>query len=316
MKTELARVSEQLGLAYDKQVKVMWGPYKGCKTAVNEDLHNQRYYISFPIKASDYTQGNKLDEFIQILLNDKKLIKKAFYEGYCLNLEVYMSRKAKSNQSNIISVLDKVTEFVRDNAYDTCCEICGETAEISVYTVNGKILCACEDCYNKTIDSLDELKETIKRKKGNVITGLVGAFIGSLIGVALWVAIYALGYIATICGIVLGVCIIKGFELFGGKLNLFGIISTIIITIIMVYAATYISYGYSVYDAFKDTDNIDLFTAIRSVKSFLKEYSEIRASFYKDLVTGYIFTAVGTVSTFISAYQNSNGKYLTKKLIG
>ena len=316
MKTELARVSEQLGLSYDKQVKVMWGLYKGYKTAVKEDPHNRRYYISLPIKASDYTQGNKMDDFIQSLSDDKKLIKKVFLEGYCLNLEVNMTGKAKRNQNNILSVLDQITEFARDNAYDTCCEICGEVTEVSTYIINGKTLCGCENCYSKTIDSLDDLKEAAKRKKGNVITGLVGALIGALIGVALWVAIYALGYIATICGIVLAVCIIKGFELFGGKLNLLGIVSTIAITIIMVYAATYISYGYSIYDAFKDTDNIDIFSAIRSVKGFISEYPEISKSFYGDLATGYLFTAVGTVSTFISAYQNSNGKYITKKLIG
>ncbi len=314
MKTELAKIAEQQHLAYDSHVKVMWGDYKSYKIAVKEDVHNWRYDFNIPLKASEYSDTGRMDGFIQSLLEDKKLIKKASYENYSLRIEAIMSRRAKSNLNNLIDVLDRVIGFAQNNAYDTCCEICGELTNTSVHAINENTFLGCDDCYNKIITNLDEIKASVKSKKGNFITGLVGAIIGSLIGAALWVAVYALGYIATICGIVLAVCVIKGFELFGGKLNKLGICFTVILTIAMVYASTYIAYGYTIYDIFKDTDNIDIFTAIRSVTYFMKDYPEFSSSFYKDLVVGYIFTAIGTVSTFYTAYQHSNARYTTRKL--
>ena len=224
-----------------------------------------------------------------------------------------MSSKAK-NLINLDKIFKKVSSFITENAYYPCCELCGEYTETSVYTINDITICGCSDCYNHTISSLEEKHEAAKNKPGNIITGLVGAFIGSLIGVALWVAVFALGYIAALCGFVLAITIIKGYELFGGKLNALGIFSTIMLTLIMVYVATYLSYGYSIYDTFKETDNIDIFTAIRSVNRFLKEFPEFANSFHSDLFLGYVFTTIGTVTTFITAYKKSNAVYSAKKI--
>lgn len=314
MKTELERFTEQQGLTYDSKTKVMYGLYKGYKIEVKEDIQKYRYYFNIPMKSADFIQGNNINGFIQNLLQDEKLIKRAVYEGYSLKLEVTMSRVAKNNNNRLMNLLDQIVIFARDNSYDSCCEVCGEDISISAYLINDSTFYGCEDCYNKTISNLDAHQTHAKSKKGSFVTGIVGALLGSLIGVALWVTVYAIGYIAAICGIVLAVCAIKGYELFGGKLDLLGIISTMLITIIMVYIATYLSYGYSIYDTFRDTEEIDIFTAIRSVRDFITDYPEIQTSFYTDLAKGYLFTVIGSVSTFISAYRTSNGSYTAKKL--
>ena len=41
----------------------------------------------------------------------------------------------------------------------------------------------------------------------NWITGIVGALVGVAIGVAAWVGIYQLGYIASVAGFIMMICI-------------------------------------------------------------------------------------------------------------
>jgi hypothetical protein len=100
----------------------------------------------------------------------------------------------------------------------------------------------------------------------------------------------------------------------GGKLNIIGIMLTILMTIAMVYVATYLSYSYQVYTSFKETQAIDLFQSVKMLAPVLEEYDDIRTLFLKDLALGYFFTAIGSVSTFISAYRTSNFKYTAKNV--
>ena len=51
-----------------------------------------------------------------------------------------------------------------------------------------------------------------EKKRENVPAGIVGAFLGSLIGVACAVLIGQLGYVASISGLVMAVCALKGYE--------------------------------------------------------------------------------------------------------
>lgn len=315
IKTELAKVAKQLELTYSSKDKVMFGQYKSYKIAVKEDIKGHRYYFSFPIKPSKLSQNESMDTFIHELLQDTKTIKAAVYEDYSLTVEVAMKAMAKNNISSVIELLDKMINFAKQNLYEACCSTCGEKSNISSYLINEALVHNCEKCYNETIQDLDDIQLSIKNRKGSFVTGLVGAILGSLIGVVLWVVVYAIGYIAAICGVVLAVCIIKGYELLGGKLNALGIITTALLTIFMVYVATYLSYGYEVYAALKNTENIDIFQGIRLVKPFLNEYEEVKRSFIGDLALGYLLTSIGAISTFISAYKRSNFKYKTKKLV-
>lgn len=314
LKTELLKTAEELVLRYDAKSRVAFGNYRGYKIAIKEDRRNYIYKINFPIKALDENQKENVHIFLKELSQNNKLIKKAVYDNFILRVELTIKGMAKNNINNIIELVQKIESFASVNSYNTCCESCGENIATSVHMMNDIPLQVCDQCYEQIIDDLDYAQLAVKNKKGNVITGLVGAFIGSLIGVALWVIVYALGYIATICGIVLAVCIVKGYEMLGGKLNKTGIIITVLMTIFMVYVANYLSYGYEVYSAFKDMENIDIFQAVRLVKPMLSEYDDVKRSFIADLALGYVFTSIGTISVFVSAYKTSNLKYTVKKL--
>ncbi len=316
IKTELAKVAEALGLTYHAKDRVMLGKYKNYKVVARENLPERLYSVSFPIKTSDLTQTESMNAFIQELVLDKKKIKKVTYEGGGLRVDVIMKGMAKTNVSYLTELIDKIATFAARNYYETCCEMCGENKETEVHLINNKAVYVCETCYGQIIEGLDSLQENAKQRKGNFVTGIVGAFLGSLIGIALWVVVYALGYIAAICGVVLAVCIIKGYELFGGKLNVLGMIITITMTIAMVFVATYTAYGYELYSVLNEYESVGFIEAINGLKYFLMDYEDVRRSFIADLFLGYFFTAIGSISSFISAYRVSNFKYTAKKVNG
>ena len=72
-------------------------------------------------------------------------------------------------------------------------------------------------------------------RRENVLTGLIGAFLGSLIGVACIVAIGQLGYVASISGVIMAVCAIKGYELLGGAMSRKGAVIACILIVLMTY---------------------------------------------------------------------------------
>ena len=83
----------------------------------------------------------------------------------------------------------------------------------------------------------------VKEKKDNMVTGIVGAFLGALIGAVCIILLSQLGYIASISGLVLAVCTLKGYELLGGRLSGRGIAACVILMLITPYMADRIDWA-------------------------------------------------------------------------
>jgi len=82
-----------------------------------------------------------------------------------------------------------------------------------------------------------------KQKKDNMLTGTVGAFLGALIGAACIILLSQLGYIASISGLVLAVCTLKGYELLGGRLSGRGIAVCVFLMLVTPYIADRIDWA-------------------------------------------------------------------------
>lgn len=313
-KRRIRKIADSLNLKYDTKGKVMFGLYKGYEIVIQEHTRDSVYYIGFPMRASDPEHYGDIDVLTKELLENKKVINKAIYEDYCLRIHLNFSFTANKDIQNIIDTLDKIEDFARNNYYNSCCELCGESANTSINLINTAPLRYCEKCSSETMATLEEAQTNFKNQKSQIISGIVGAFLGSLIGVALWVVVYAVGYIAAVCGVVLAVCTLKGYQKLGGKLDKLGITIAVVITMAMVFVANYISYGYEVYIAFKEIEDINIFQGIQAVGFFLSEYDDFRNSFIGDLIQGYFFTIIATATTFINAYKDSSCKYEIRKL--
>ena len=152
---------------------------------------------------------------------------------------------------------------------------------------------------------LSELKaranplEIEEKGSGNVIAGVVGAFLFSLIGAILYFIIYQVGYIAGICGLVIFVLANYGYHLFakGEKDTTTGLIVAVVITVLVIFLAEYLSLSYEIFTVFRDEYDITVFDAIRATPDFLSD-PEIMGPVAKDLLMAYGFSAIGIISNF------------------
>ncbi len=152
---------------------------------------------------------------------------------------------------------------------------------------------------------------------GNVIVGIIGAFLFSLIGGFLYFLIYQLDIIAGICGLAIFVLANFGYRLFAGtknKASIVGLIVSIIMMCVTIYLSEYLCVSYAIYDAYNSvansmgamTANVTFMDAIDATPTFL-ENSEVHEAFVKDLAFAYVFgflASVGNISAIIKARKN------------
>ena len=129
--------------------------------------------------------------------------------------------------------------------------------------------------------------------KERVVLGTLGAFGGALIGTICIVILGQFGYIASICGVVMGFCAMGGYQLLGKKMSKKGIIITIVIMLVMVYVSNWISYALAV----ADVAEVDVLTAFLVTPELVSEGFIDAGAYYKDLVMLYAFMAIGAVPT-------------------
>ena len=143
-----------------------------------------------------------------------------------------------------------------------------------------------------------EQKKREKRQE-SLVAGLVGAFLGSLLGMACIIVVSQLGYVASLCGVVMAVCTLKGYELLGGVLSRKGAAAAGIITVVMTYVAYQIDCAIQVAVAAE----VDVFLAFRNMGMLLKEGYLDTGAYWGGLVLLYLFTLLGAAPLIIAALR-------------
>ena len=133
----------------------------------------------------------------------------------------------------------------------------------------------------------------------NFIAGAVGAFLGSLIGVVCIVIVGQLGYVASISGLVMGVCALKGYEKLGGGLSKKGAVISILLILFMTYLANRLDWAVSLAAAV----DVDVFAAFRAMEMLVAEGLIEGGAYWGNLVLLYIFTLVGAVPAVIGGLK-------------
>ena len=138
-----------------------------------------------------------------------------------------------------------------------------------------------------------------EKKKENIVAGLVGAFLGSLLGAVCIVLIGQMGYVASIGGLVMAVCTLKGYELLGGVLSRKGAAVASAFTLVMTYVAYQMDCAIQVAQA----AGVGVFEAFRSMNYLLAGgYLETRV-YWGGLVMLYLFTLLGAVPMLVGAFR-------------
>ncbi|WP_312652126.1 hypothetical protein [Aminipila sp.] len=300
----LKTFAQEVGLTYNSKRLLAYGKYHGYDTIIKNAAQQKLFIITMNIGMESPEQEQAISQYLLSLSQTKPYVKFASFDDNTISISVKF--KMKNNLQNIREVLDAVTRYCRTNGMVSCCKYCGSQTNLSMFSINSQYATMCNDCFEKAQADLSMAQLENNQRKSNVIAGIVGSLLGSLIGVVLWVIVYQLGYIAGIAGLVMAVCSMKGYEKFGGKLNIVGVIISLVVAIAMLYFAENIAVALEIFNEFKKEYAITFFDAFRLIPSLLQEEASFRGAFIGDLVIGYILMLVASGSTIISTYKNSN----------
>ena len=153
-----------------------------------------------------------------------------------------------------------------------------------------------------------ESKNAPENTNGNVVAGVVGAFLFALLGGVLYFIIYQFGVIAGICGLVMFVLANFGYGLFAKAKNtcVAGIITSVIVTLVMIFVSEYVCISYEIFQAYKDY-GITIFDAIVATPDFLKD-PEILSAVGGDLLFAYLFGVVAMISSIVNMIKAKKNK--------
>ncbi|MDV4151566.1 hypothetical protein R0131_12075 [Clostridium sp. AL.422] len=283
--------------------EALFGSYRGYNISISSI--NYIYYIDFPIKLTDENEVYKINSFLNELTKEFKKLNYASYKPSSIQLQYAPGYKKHNHSEIILSILNKLIDFSIMNNFITGCSSCGENTEVSPFLLGSTIIPCCKGCQLEIKNTINENQNSIKNVSNNIVGGIVGGFIGALIGSVVWILIYQMNYIASIAGLAIAICCIKGYQLLGGKLNISGVVITSIITVIMVYLANHFSLAIDIYSEFKSYYEITFFDALSSVPDFLTE-PELRSDFMKNLLIGYALTFIGSASYIKKSYKDAN----------
>ena len=140
------------------------------------------------------------------------------------------------------------------------------------------------------------------QKPENFITGIVGALIGAAIGGGSIILLSQLGYVASISGLILAICTLKGYELLGGKLSIKGIIVSLVLMLAMPYIADRIDWAIVVLNSFSD-EGITFGQAFAVIPALIEDGAIEQSEYIKSLVMIYVFVALGAFSTVFNLFK-------------
>ena len=136
----------------------------------------------------------------------------------------------------------------------------------------------------------------------NVPMGLLGALVGAALGGASIILLSQLGYIASISGVILAFCTLKGYQLLGKQLSRKGIVLCIILMLVTPFAADWIDWAIHLMNELPEY-GMTLLDACLVMGEMMAEGYIDMAEYVKNLGMIYLFVAMGAVGTLKSTIK-------------
>lgn len=303
----LKNLALEKGLSYDKKRVLAYGRYRDYSISVRYEPRLRKYSVSAYANLPEGMIAQPLHAFGQGLQTECKKVTTTDTENRRLTVFLVGKGSGKKDMKNLDLVLNRFTDYLRLNGFQDACSTCGTADYLHWYDLNNQVHHMCDHCFGQQVNSLEINKQEIKAKRGNMFTGIVGALLGSLIGVALWVVVAQMGYISGIVGLIMALCILKGYELFGGKVNVPGMAICVVILLVMIYAASILDYAIFLHEYFPD---LTFFEMLRYTPEIIMDpYYELRTDFLKNLGIGYALSLIVAVPTMIAQMRHKSGVY-------
>ena len=296
-KLEQAAVTS--GLRFDETRGVIYGQKNGFEVVIQAENSSSPYMLTASLSAKS-AAGPLSREDIKMFVKGEKSVAGLRQEGNLVKAVLKVVRNKEKLADNVNNALNAVTFFLKGKGFAPCCQFCGQQTDITEYNIKRSYMQLCPDCASRLQQDMVLAEQQKQQKHENVIGGIVGAVLGSLIGVLCMVVLAQLQFVASISGVVLAICALKGYEILGGKLTRKGIVISVIVMIFMTYAGHQIEYGIAIAQAF----DVDIFTGILNVSNLLREEMLDVSSYWTNLFMLYAFTVLGAVPTVRKALQD------------
>lgn len=307
LKRMFTEYAEENGLCFDEEIEVVYGN----KTGYNVWISRTGGARIFELAASVTRGGAPMTKDEMKLITSKgKPLSGGIVQGNKIAF-TFMGPITTSKTPELFSqAITQLTEELRGQGFENACQICDATEELSPCSIGGVGMSLCPNCFQLCCEKHDQQGAQEKQKKENLVGGVVGALLGSLIGAVCIVLLGQLGFIASLSGVVMGVCALKGYELFGGKLSRNGVIICAVIMLVMVYLANRMDWAITVAQSFE----MSLRDSFRAIPILITEEIIEIGNYLLNLFTVYAFTLVGAIPTVRTALRRNSRSLAPRKI--
>lgn len=298
IKKVMEEIAPVMGLSYDAKKNIAYGRYRGFTMLVEPwQLNSKQPQIAISFMAS--INGDPLNP---TLLYDVKLPQGVSCTAakYRICMLVPLNGKQKNVTGAIVDTARIVVDFVLSQGGVNSDEN-GMAVNTFVWRIKGQNVILGEDGASTVQSKMRMQAAEADMKQENYVLGIIGGLLGSLVGALVIFLIARIGFISVLGGIILGFAVVFGYKKLAGKFSLFGLISCIIITIVMTYAAFYFDAAASLYFAL---DGDFTFAECLQDARFFYELAGEMGTYYRNLALMMIMGAGGGIGAGIIEYNS------------
>jgi hypothetical protein len=161
-----------------------------------------------------------------------------------------------------------------------------------------------EACANALTSEIATEEEELKDQPSKAGLGLLGGLLFGIVSAIPWAVVYALGWFVGWLGFLIGIAIVKGYSVFGGKIKKSVIPIMAILVIVCVVFAQFLGDTLQLAYYINKGDLYGEFSDIPEYMSLLFKDSEYVASFVKNVAIGLIFAGLGVFGIFKSLVKS------------
>ena len=136
----------------------------------------------------------------------------------------------------------------------------------------------------------------------NFVLGMIGALIGAVLGGASIIGLSQLGYIASISGLILAFCTLKGYELLAKGISTKGVILCAVLMLLTPFVADFLDWGIFAYKELGDY-GFTFVECLQLIPEFLKDGTITMGEYLKNLGMIYLFVIMGGFYTLKNAFK-------------
>lgn len=154
-------------------------------------------------------------------------------------------------ETDLLRLLQACAEALTSADIMPACFSCGKGSEpYSFYKWGERPIAFCDSCAERKRESHRSGRDQTDK---SVFRGTIGAMLGGIIGIIPWLIVSRFGFIVAICGFVIVYCAQKGYHMLGGKRGKVEGVVLIIVTLLCVLLATFISLSIDVALLFRES---------------------------------------------------------------